>query len=407
MKRNLAIVLGLIVLLLPALNVGAQAAKTGTLSYFSWADYPQELFDKFKAQTGWTITYQQWASDGYEQAVKTRLAGGGDLDVFGVRAEMRKELLNSKYLVDLTSQPFIKNVKDLSAATASDGKIFGIVLGSFCEGVWYNKDIFSKQNVAVPKNWQQLNDVSAKLAKAGITPLVEPFKDQWANYYAGFGPVQRLYENDPKLVQKLNAGQVKWTDKLFVDALKEVQAFLKKSYFASESTGLAYVQGEQAFIQGKAAMFIMGTWSMKDDEVGAARKNFNLGYMPMPYNLPGEPLKGIRIAGLITSVSATSKNKDVALKFLQFMVDPNGGSGIYHNFNKHPSNVKGFITDLGPVGDVIKEAQELAGVESIRDDLPSIVTNALYLGFSEMVAGAKTAEQVAQDLADAQAKANM
>ncbi len=191
MKRFLVVALALSMLMVAGLGVSAQA-KAGTLYYFSWADYPQQLFDKFKAATGWTVSYQQLGSDSYEQGIKTRLAGGGDVDVFGVRAEMRKEMLNSTYLVDLSKQPFIQSVKDLSAATAADGKVYGIVLGTFCEGVWYNKDVFAKQGIAVPRNWQQFNDACAKLAKAGITPIVEPFKDQWVNSYAGFGPVQRL-----------------------------------------------------------------------------------------------------------------------------------------------------------------------------------------------------------------------
>jgi ABC-type glycerol-3-phosphate transport system substrate-binding protein len=232
----------------------------------SWADYPQTLFDAFKAKTGITVSYQQFGGDEYEKAVKTRLAGGGNIDILGVRAEMRKELFGSDLLLDLAGKPLLANVKDNSAATAPDGKIYGIVLGTFCEGVWYNKDLFSKQKIAVPKNWKEFNDACAKLKAAGITPLVGSFKDNWVNYYAGIGPIQRIYENDPKMVQKLTSGAVKWTDKIWIDALKEVEAFLKRGYFAPESTGLGYVQGEQAFIQGKAAMFIMGTWSAKDDE---------------------------------------------------------------------------------------------------------------------------------------------
>jgi raffinose/stachyose/melibiose transport system substrate-binding protein len=401
MKRKLSWALVILAILVPV--AAAQAQK---IAYVSWADYPQQLFDNFKAKTGITVTYQQFGSDDYEKAVKTRLAGGADLDVLGVRAEMRKEILNSDFLMDLTGRPLLKNVKDLSAATAPDGKVYGIVLGGFCEGVWYNKDVFKKYSIAVPRDWAQLNAACATLKKNGVTPMVGAFKDSWVNYYAGIGPVQRVYENDPKIVIKLGNGQAKWTDKVWVDAFKEVEYFLKKGYIAPESTGLGYVQGEQAFIQGKAAMFIMGTWSAKDDEVGAAQKNFSLGYMPMPYALKGEKLQGIRIAGLITSIAAGSKNKDAAEKFLAYLVDPKGGAPLYHEFNKHPSNVKGYDTPFGPMGDIIREAQELPGVESIRDDLPSIVTNALYTGLSEMVIGSKTAAEVAKELDDAQQKAN-
>ena len=378
-----------------------------TIYYISWADYTPEMLDLFKEQTGIILNYQQFGGGEYNEAVRTRVAGGGDLDVVAIRAEMRKEFFNDDMMVDLTGQPVLERVKDLSAGTSPDGKIYGIPIGGFVEAVWYNKDIFAKNNLSVPKNWEEFNDVCEKLKEAGITPLVEPFKDVWPCWYAGIGPLQRIYENDPKIVEKLDSGEVKWTDSIWVDALKEVESFIAKGYFAPESTGLAYMQAKQAFNDGQAAMTMGGTWNARNDTHGKDLRieGFDLGVFPIPYNLPGEELKGIRVQGVVTGIAQQSKNKEAAIKFLEWITDPNGGAPIYHNTNGHPSNFIGFETDLGDFTGIIKEAQELPGVETLRDDLFTLVNSNLYTVLSEMYIGTKTAEEAAKALQDAQDKA--
>lgn len=136
-----------------------------TIYYITWADYTQEMLDLFKEQTGITLNYQQFGGDEYNEAVRTRVAGGGDLDVMAIRSEMRKEFFNDDLMVDLTGEPVLEMVKDYSTGTSSDGKVYGLPIGGFVEAVWYNKDIFKENNLSVPENWEEFNDVCKGLKK--------------------------------------------------------------------------------------------------------------------------------------------------------------------------------------------------------------------------------------------------
>lgn len=152
-------------------------------------------------------------------------------------------------------------------------------------------------------------------------------------------------------------------------------------------------------------MMIQGTWQARDDALGENLRDFDLGMFPLPYNLPGEELKGIRISGIVTGIAQVSKNKEAAMKFLEWIFDPNGGAPIYHNSNGHPSNVKGFETDLGIFTEIIREAQELPGELALRENLFTLVNSTLSTVLSEMFIGTKTAEEAAEDLQDAQDRA--
>jgi len=375
-----------------------------TLNFLTWWSLTPEMIALFKKQTGITLNYEPLASEYSNEILRTRIIGGADLDVISIKGEMRRELFNDDVMVDLTGQPVLERVNDLSAGTAANGKVYGIPIGSFTEVVWYNKDIFAKNNLSVPKNWVEFNDVCKKLKEAGITPIVEGFKDNWPYWYAGVGPLQRIYENDPTIAEKLYSGEVKWTDPIWLDALKEVESFVHKGYFAPESTGLAYMNSMQVFNDGKAAMTLSGTWDANKETLGKDLRigGFNLGAFSIPYNLPGEELKGDRVEGVVTGISKKSIHKETGIKFLEWITDPNGGAPILHNTNGTPSNFKGFETDLGEFTEVIREAQGLPGQLSIQENMYPGVYTLLHTVISEMLIGTKTAEEGAKELQAAQ-----
>ncbi|OQY34767.1 MAG: hypothetical protein B6241_03550 [Spirochaetaceae bacterium 4572_59] len=402
MKKILLLITAMVISL-PVMANGAQEDGSEKINYITWADYSPELLELFTEQTGIEMDFQQLGTD-YGQVARTRITGGADLDVMGVRADMRKELFNDDIMFDLTGQPVLENIKNNDAATASNGKVYGIVIGNFVEAVWYNKDMFAKYDISIPKTWKEFNTVCQTLKDAGETPLVEGFKDGWTWWYAGIGPLQRIYQNDPKMVEKLDNGEVKWTDPIWLDAFKEVEDFIKKGYYAEESTGLSGMQSKQFINDGNAAMTFAGTWNANSHVHGSDLRDFDLGVFALPSNHEGEKLQGIRIQGLVTGIAQKSKNKEASIKFLEWISDPEGGAPLYHNTNGHPSNFKGFETDLGEFSDIIRDAQELPGVESLRDDLYSLVNNSLNLALSELFVGTKTAEQVVKELQISQDK---
>jgi raffinose/stachyose/melibiose transport system substrate-binding protein len=162
------------------------------------------------------------------------------------------------------------------------GKILSLPFEFNIEGVWYNKKIFADNGVAIPKTWDQLVAAAAKLKAAGVQPFAASGIQGW--------PITRLIGNylfstiGANAMENIKSGKAKLTDPQYVAAAQAVADLGSKGYFGDGVTSLDYTPAEQLFLQGKAAMFYMGSWILgelndpKQNEIGLA----DVGFFPFP-----------------------------------------------------------------------------------------------------------------------------
>jgi raffinose/stachyose/melibiose transport system substrate-binding protein len=181
------------------------------------------------------------------------------------------------------------------------------------EGIWYNKKLFTQNNIAVPTSYDELVAAAAKFKSAGITPFS-------ASGVAGW-PITRLIgsylyrELGPDALQAVADGKAKLTDPQYVKAAQAVADLGKAGYFGKGVGSIDYDTAVQQFLTGKAAMFYMGSWELGDfnddtkNKVGAS----NIGFMPFP-TVAGGTGSADQIpanVGLPVAVSAKSYNSKV------------------------------------------------------------------------------------------------
>jgi raffinose/stachyose/melibiose transport system substrate-binding protein len=166
------------------------------------------------------------------------------------------------------------------------GKVLALPLEFNIEGVWYNKKIFAANGVAVPKTWNQFVAAAAKLNAAGVQPFAASGIQGW--------PITRLIGNyifstiGADAMEKVQQGKAKLTDPKYVAAAQAVANLGAAGYFGKGVGSLDYTPAEDLFLQGKAAMFYMGSWILgelnnpKLNEIGLQ----NIGFFPFP-KVPG------------------------------------------------------------------------------------------------------------------------
>ena len=86
--------------------------------------------------------------------------------------------------VDLTNESWVKSLDPVVADQSTvDGKLYGAeVWDVVAANYWvmtYNKAIFAKYNLTVPKTFAEFETVCATLLQNGITPVYEPISDGW------------------------------------------------------------------------------------------------------------------------------------------------------------------------------------------------------------------------------------
>jgi raffinose/stachyose/melibiose transport system substrate-binding protein len=330
MKKMLSL-LGIVVIftsMLVGCGGSTQTSGTTTISYYTWRasdTYPSAMLQAFyKKYPNIKVDVQvSHDVDQYLQGQKVRLVSGDALDVTSVEPASMKDYVNAGYLTDLSGQSFLKNFipSALSGATIN-GKVYAIPTAINLIAVWYNKDLFKKLNLTVPSTWDEFLSISQTLKQHGVIPLVEAGKDGWPMEFSIYPFMNKLVVDDPTIFDKVDKGEIKYTDPVFVNTFKQIADFYKTGDLQKDMLSLSGDQATALFAQQKVAMVMQGDWF--SNGLVQANPHFAVGVFPMP--IPGEGNKVVipMTVGSYDAIVNSSKHKDAAMKLLQFMASPEG-----------------------------------------------------------------------------------
>jgi raffinose/stachyose/melibiose transport system substrate-binding protein len=224
----------------------------------------------------------------------------------------------------LNGQSFLSDYTPsaLSAETYQ-GKTYGVVSGTYQEGVFYNKAIFAKYHLSVPTTYTQFLSELQTLKSKGVTPMfvglgdVGPVYLQFIYYEL---MIDLWYPNAPggNLASDLETGSVKWTDPAFVQAMNEEKALAQ--YLEPNYTGVPWQNMPGDFAKGDAAMLLDGSWDLP--LVQQANPNVQVGFFPLPGSntaADNQPYVG---DNLTFEVLKASHNLPAAMAWLNFFSQP-------------------------------------------------------------------------------------
>jgi raffinose/stachyose/melibiose transport system substrate-binding protein len=247
-----------------------------------------------------------------------------------------QSLIDAGLLMDLTDQAFLNNY-DASAnkdACSYNGKVYCINLGRVSySGIYYNKDMFTANNVKVPTTWSELVTACETFKAADIPCMTAGGKDGWPIFVGAYGLLGAEYPDQAALVEGLWKGTIKWNDAKSLDMWNKMKVYAQ-DMMEPGASGIAGDAAPGRFASGAVAMFPGGTWYASAIE--AAAPEFQWGYIPWPGSdnvdenkyLFGKYDQGWAIA-------AKTPNKDAATLYLSEFSDP----ANYQAF----ANAVGFI----------------------------------------------------------------
>ncbi|MDQ0923884.1 raffinose/stachyose/melibiose transport system substrate-binding protein [Pseudarthrobacter sp. W1I19] len=323
------------------------SAEGETINVLGYQPIPQTILDDFKNKTGITVKLDQQGGGDFAQILQSRVSAKADIDVLNVRAGAEfNKYAKANTFEDLTGQAFLNNVDDIGLKPGEvDGKTFGYSQSSYVTGVFYNKDMFEKLGIDVPKSWDELTTAAAKIKAAGTAPFVFTAADAWTNQYFYHNAVAIYAQEHPSFMEDLATGKAKWQDNnLFTRQVQRFQDLVKKDYFVPGANSLPGQEGQNVFASGKAAMYLMGTWTLSS----LTPQGFEMGMFPLPINEPGQPpAVASSLSDNMYSVTSWSKKKDAAEKFLDFLTQKESAIA-YSEANKNASTIKGAVGNFSP-----------------------------------------------------------
>lgn len=221
----------------------------------------------------------------------------------------------------LNGQSFLSDYQQSARqAVTYQGKTYGLVSGSYQEGVFYNKQIFAKYKLTPPTTFSQFLADCQTLKAHGVPPLytalggVGPIYLQFIYYEA---MTDLWYPKAPggNLATALMNGTEKWTDPAFVQGMteeKQIAPYLEPNYTGVPWQSMA--GGD--FAAGKYAMELDGSWDLA--ALHQANPKLQLGYFPLPFSNTAADNQAYAQNDLTFYVLKSSPNQTAAMKWLSF-----------------------------------------------------------------------------------------
>lgn len=415
MRKVLGLAVALAVLLSVNLFAGgskesASSAPAGkTVTIWGWRTQDAPLWKEVNSQLSKqgdniTIKYESFVPTEYDSKALVALQGGTGPDIFYTRrlpGQRTQALINNHYIVSLNGKVDLSNFTEQTLnSLSSDGKAWGVPFANQVVGIFYNKDIFAKYNLQIPKTWNDLITVAKTLKSNGVTPFFISGKAGWslAMQNAMIG-VSLPGEN---WIKDAIDGKTTFDSPQFVDLLTKMdnlKQYYQKDFLANSTDDMS-----AAFALGKAAMVFYGIWGGTNWK--KLNPSFNYGFFPVP------PEKASQQAHVYVymdggyGLNAASKSQDAALKVLKFAASKEFGT-LFSQTTGELTAIKGAkIPADNPVGQLAyKDSTTIAAkyiywVGSPFEKGTPTVYDILRKDMQSMYAGNMTPAQLAKKVQD-------
>lgn len=289
-----------------------------------------------------------------------------DLGLLNYNMEMAR-FMERGALSDLSDMPeadrILPEVQDLVDQYATyPGRTSVLPYSVMAASVIYNKDLFAEAGVDVPETWDELLAAADSLQEAGITPFYGTFKDPWTvaqgwfDYsVGGMTDVAGFYDALREEGTHVGADSAVSFQKTLAEPVDRMLT-LSRDYANPDAASKGYGDGNLAFAQGKAAMYLQGPWAL--GEIAKSNPDIDLGTFPLPMTDDPDDLKVRVNIDLAAWIPEASRHKEAAREFLSYLFEKK----TMDEYNAAQLGY-GTTTDAAPVTD-----PRIVGMKPYFDD---------------------------------------
>ncbi len=265
------------------------------------------------------------------------------------------------------------------------GDIYGIPWFSNNIALAYNQEMLDKAGVQPPKTWDELRAAAAKLTGNGVYGLaIGAIKSEVGTFqyipwlYSAGGTYDKL--DSPESIK----------------ALTFLTNLVKDGYMSKEVANYDNWTCQKAFEGGKAAMAVLGSWTVESLKTDVP--NMKYGFVPIPMDKSSVSCLG----GYDVGITKDCKHIDQAFEFLKYIGGKDGEDAYAFATKALPSRKDVLESNSGwadyPISLFVEQMPN--AVARVNPFWPDLSVN-IQVAVQESLLGAKTPEQA---LKDAQAK---
>ncbi|XVU21080.1 ABC transporter substrate-binding protein [Actinoplanes sp. CA-054009] len=410
MKKSLSVALTA-VLLTAACSSGTNAGsgndadnKTLTLASVDQGSIEDVIKAFEAANPGVKVTFTTSGADQYQAQIRTQLSSGTAPDVMTVwpgngNPGATYVLAKPGYLLDLSDQPWASQLPDAFKQVAQyEGKTYNAVFGLNGIGAVYNDEALAKSGLKAPTTWTELLKFCGDAAGKGTPAFALGIQDNWVTQLVLYAlAATTVFGADKDFDAKLQSGQATFANSQWTTAMAKYQEMDKAGCFQKNPLGTSYEASQALAATGKTLGIVQGNWI-----IGLLKqKNPNGKFTMTALPATDEPASFLMpaAAGAGYGVNAKAKNKDLALKFITFIMSPEGMKLFNEKQGSLPT-LPGAGTTVDPgLKQLTTFVQENRTVPFMDQLWPNAkVQQTMLSGLQEVFSKQATADQVLKDM---------
>lgn len=385
------------------------AADTGAAAESAGGDVTIKLFSNLPDRKNGQGLVEQMIIDEYmdanpnvtievealdEEAYKTKFkayAMDGMPDVVSIwgQPSFLDEVLDAGVLAELNEEDYLDYgfIAGSLEGFKKDGKLYGLPRNTDIMLFYYNQKMFDDNGWKVPATTDELLSLCEDIQAAGITPVAMDGGDGWpmACFLTDIlvkvsGISYADIVSNAVVTGDFTAPEIKQATELLVQ-------FADAGMFQVGYDSQDYGTTMNLFTNGQAAMYCMGSWdasmALNEDIAPEIRDNIRAFTMPTVSGGKGGANDIAAWNGGGYAVSANSAVKDEAIKFLNYMYQPDKLSkygwenGVGMSAQDQTAYLTGSETELQKqIMDILKNATSVSGTP-INDCGPSAFKTAI------------------------------
>lgn len=277
-----------------------------------------------------------------------------DLGLLNYNMEMAR-FMERGALSDLSDMPeadrILPEVQELVAQYASyPGRTSVLPYSVMAASVIYNTEMFEEQGLEVPETYDELIAVCDQLVAAGITPFYGTFKDPWTVAQGWFDytvggevDVADFYAEMNDLGTEVGPDSSVSFQKTLAKPVDRMKVLID-NYANADAASKGYGDGNLAFANGEAAMYLQGPWAL--GEIAKTAPDLAVGTFPLPMTDDPEDLQVRVNIDLAAWIPEASEHQDAAREFLSYLFQQD----VMDAYNTAQLGY-GTTTDAAPVTD--------------------------------------------------------
>lgn len=255
--------------------------------------------------------------------MRQQLASGGGPDIIGADGPITiRQFADAGYLLPLDDKKdkyeWGKRFADWAYQTGIyDDKLYGLPGEQEALMVWYNKNLFEKNDWKVPSSLDDLLSLSEQMKQKGIIPFAFGASDYRAANEWWLSVVYNAYLGKKEFREVLE-GNLPWTDEKVKEATNIWVDMWREGYISDKQSQA--ITGDEAwnlFDSKKAGMIMTGTWALSRLE--SQERSFDYDFFVMPAWRDDTETNLPLAIGTSTGINANTKHPEIAAKFLNWI----------------------------------------------------------------------------------------